>query len=222
MPELIEIIWRLFLGAVLSGFIGFERETHGRAAGLRTHILVGTGSTLFTLVSIHMAVAYGFLGEVSVDRIAAQVVTGVGFLGAGTILRFGSSIRGLTTAASIWGVAAIGLAVGSGFYSGAVITSAIMLASLYWLSRIETAIPRHVKFKAVKMRGVNIERHLEKIKSVLEERKITIERLSWERDFLKKEMVSVDLFLRMKDSAVLMEAVKDLGSLEGMAEVSAE
>ena len=116
MITLQQIIMRLFLASFLSGLVGFERETHGRAAGLRTHILVGVGATLFMLVSLYVASTYGEGGSSDPARIAAQIVTGIGFLGAGTILRFGSSIRGLTTAASIWGVAAIGI---SRFWTGA-------------------------------------------------------------------------------------------------------
>ncbi len=135
-----ETIFRLLLATVLSGLIGFEREAHGRAAGLRTHILVCVGSTLIMLTSIYIFDTY--IGRVPLDpvRIAANVVTGIGFLGAGTIIRSGSSVIGLTTAASIWAVAAIGLAVGCGYYSGAIFTSIIMLVALMLFRKIEGAV----------------------------------------------------------------------------------
>jgi putative Mg2+ transporter-C (MgtC) family protein len=129
------VLLRLTVAAVLGGAIGFERELRERQAGLRTHLLVSVGSALFTLVS-----AYGFheflvsgSGLVRTDptRIAAQVVTGVGFLGAGAIIRQGLSVRGLTTAATLWVVAAIGMAVGAGYYGGAVITTTVVLVSLW-------------------------------------------------------------------------------------------
>ena len=111
-----EIALRLGLAIIFGGAVGFERESQNLPAGFRTHILVCVGATLIMMVS-----AYGFTGPLSemVDpsRIAASVVTGIGFLGAGTILRQRGSIRGLTTAASIWAVSAIGLAVGSAFIS---------------------------------------------------------------------------------------------------------
>jgi putative Mg2+ transporter-C (MgtC) family protein len=126
-----EALLRLALAGVLGGLIGLERELRERGAGLRTHLLVSVGAALFTIAG-----AYGF-GGVRVDptRVAAQIVTGVGFLGAGAIIRQGFSVRGLTTAATLWVVAAVGLAAGAGYYSGAVITTALVLLAL-WPLRI--------------------------------------------------------------------------------------
>src|SRR3954467_8907137 len=114
------IILRLGVAAVLGGAIGAERELRERAAGLRTHAVVCVGSALFTLVS-----AYGFAEFRVVDptRIAAQIVSGIGFLGAGAIIRQGLSVRGLTTAATLWLVAAIGMASGAGYYDAAIIAT---------------------------------------------------------------------------------------------------
>ncbi len=136
----IEIIKRLVIAAILSGLIGLERETHGRGAGFRTHILVCLGSTLIMLTSIHIFEIYKGVASVDPSRIAAQVVSGIGFLGAGTILRFRASVRGLTTAASLWAVAGIGLAVGNGFYVGAYATTALILITLFFLSKVESII----------------------------------------------------------------------------------
>ena len=141
MPELHfgEIVLRVILAGVFGGAIGAEREIREREAGLRTHMLVSIGAALFTLVS-----AYGFsdfrfsnASGITYDptRIAAQVVTGIGFLGAGAIIRQGLSVRGLTTAASLWVVAAIGIATGAGYYSAALITTVVVLVSL-WPLRI--------------------------------------------------------------------------------------
>jgi len=125
---------------VLSGVIGFEREVHGRAAGLRTHILVCVGSALIMLTSLYIFDIY--ISRVSLDptRLATGVITGIGFLGAGTIIRSGASIKGLTTAASIWAVAGVGLAVGCGFYIGAFATTAIMLIALLFLRKVEDTV----------------------------------------------------------------------------------
>ena len=129
-----ESLLRLALAAVLGGLIGVERELREREAGLRTHLLVALGSALFTIVG-----AYGFndfvvagnIPRTDPTRIAAQIVTGIGFLGAGAIIRQGLSVRGLTTAATLWVVAAVGLASGAGYYSAAVITTALVLLALY-------------------------------------------------------------------------------------------
>jgi putative Mg2+ transporter-C (MgtC) family protein len=129
-----DVLGRLAVAAALGGAIGFERELREREAGLRTHMLVCIGSALFTIVS-----AYGFRefltsGQAVIradpTRIAAQIVTGIGFLGAGAIIRHGLSVRGLTTAATLWVVAAIGIAAGAGYHSAAVFTTVITLLSL--------------------------------------------------------------------------------------------
>lgn len=132
-----QILFRLVLAAVLGGAVGFERETHEKAAGFRTHILVSIGSCLLMLISLHLLDVYGSITTIDPGRIAAQVITGVGFLGAGTIIRYGASVRGLTTAASLWAIAGVGLAVGSGFYFAAVITSIIILVCLLLLPKFE-------------------------------------------------------------------------------------
>jgi putative Mg2+ transporter-C (MgtC) family protein len=134
-----ESLLRLALAAALGGLIGVEREIREREAGLRTHLLVALGSALFTIVSAYGFHAFLTSGQSVVradpTRIAAQIVTGIGFLGAGAIIRQGLSVRGLTTAATLWVVAAIGLAAGAGYYSAAVITTALVLVSL-WPLRI--------------------------------------------------------------------------------------
>lgn len=127
-----EVPARLVLALLLSGLIGFEREAGGKPAGMRTHMLVGLGSALFMLISIDAPNFFPGVKTVDPGRIAAQVVTGVGFLGAGTIIRAGGSIKGLTTAASIWSVSAIGLAVGAGYYAAAAIATALALAVLHF------------------------------------------------------------------------------------------
>lgn len=133
-----QIILRLFLSAVLSGLIGLERQVHRRAAGLRTHILVSIGSTLIMLTSLYIFDIYKDKTPVDPARIAAGVITGIGFLGAGSIIRYGEEIQGLTTAASLWVVAALGLAVGCGFYVAAIASTILVLLALLVLRRLES------------------------------------------------------------------------------------
>lgn len=135
-----EVVVRLLLATLLSGLVGLEREVSGRAAGFRTHILVCVGSTLIMLTGIYLLDAMKGLALVDPARMAGQVVSGIGFLGAGTIIQFRDSVRGLTTAASLWTAAGIGLAIGAGFYSGALAATAIVLVVLLILSRLEHTV----------------------------------------------------------------------------------
>jgi putative Mg2+ transporter-C (MgtC) family protein len=141
VPELhvSEVLLRVVLAGVLGGAIGAEREAREREAGLRTHMLVSIGAALFTIVSAYAWGDFSFSTPEGIvfdpTRITAQIVTGIGFLGAGAIIRQGLSVRGLTTAASLWVVAAIGIASGAGYYSAAVITTVVVLFSL-WPLRI--------------------------------------------------------------------------------------
>lgn len=137
MPDMsvqLDFAARLIVAAALGALVGAEREIHGHPAGIRTHMLVALGSALFTVLSIH-GFGQGPGSGIDPTRIAAQIVTGIGFLGAGAIIRQGLSVRGLTTAATLWVVAAIGMAAGAGYYGGAVITTAVVLISL-WPLRI--------------------------------------------------------------------------------------
>ena len=148
MRSEVEIIVRLLLSAIVGGLIGVEREANNRPAGLRTHILVTLGSTLIMLVSIDV------FGPSDPARLAAQVVSGIGFLGAGTIMRTGNNISGLTTAASLWVCAGIGLSIGSGYYLGAIVTTVIVLVALMSLGMFEKNILRK-KFKSMDIVATN-------------------------------------------------------------------
>lgn len=150
-----EILLRLLTAAVLGGLVGFDRERLLWAAGLRTHMLVSVGSALLMIVS-----AYGFSDVVGSEgigldpsRIAAQVVSGIGFLGAGTILLKGNAIRGLTTAASLWTVAAVGLASGSGMYAAAGATTLLLLLILVVIKPIEARFHARAERHLFRVKG---------------------------------------------------------------------
>ncbi|MER3417967.1 MAG: hypothetical protein C4343_02385 [Chloroflexota bacterium] len=139
LPLQVDLTTRLLVAAALGAAIGLEREIHEHPAGMRTHLLVSVGSAIFTVLSI-----YGFIGvlpsgqagPVDPSRIAAQIVSGIGFLGAGAIIKYGTSIRGLTTAASLWATAAVGMASGAGDYVVAGVGSAIVVFSLWPLNLV--------------------------------------------------------------------------------------
>jgi putative Mg2+ transporter-C (MgtC) family protein len=137
MPSDLELLGRLLLAAVLGGAVGAERELADQPAGLRTHMLLTIGACLFTLVS-----AYGFGGSADPSRLAAQIVTGIGFLGGGAIVRYGLTIRGLTTAASIWATASIGVAVGAGRYLLATGGTLLVVVTLFGLRAVRDVLRR--------------------------------------------------------------------------------
>jgi putative Mg2+ transporter-C (MgtC) family protein len=138
MPSDLELLGRLLLAAVLGGAIGAERELNDQAAGLRTHMLLTIGACLFTLVS-----AYGFGGGPrDPSRLAAQIVTGIGFLGGGAIVRHGLTVKGLTTAASIWATASVGVAIGAGRYLLGIGGAALVVSTLFGLRRVSHLLQR--------------------------------------------------------------------------------
>jgi len=140
----IDLGLRLFVSLLLGGMIGLEREWSNHSAGFRTHILVCLGSTAIMLLSIYGFGEFADEYNVRMDpaRLAAQVISGIGFLGAGAILRNGSSVAGLTTAASIWAVAAIGLCVGAGFFEVAIMVAVLVWVSLFLLNKLERRFRR--------------------------------------------------------------------------------
>lgn len=132
-----EMTFRLLLSCILGGVIGYEREAHRKSAGLRTHILVSIGSCLIMILSIKIYESVQGFTNADPARLAAQVVSGIGFLGAGSIIKDGPTVKGLTTAASLWVVSGVGLAVGSGYYMGALMTTGLVFLTLTILSRLE-------------------------------------------------------------------------------------
>lgn len=138
----LDLVIRLLVAAVVGALVGLEREIHGHPAGMRTHLLVALGSALFTVLSAHGFGAGGPGAPVDPTRIAAQIVTGIGFLGAGAIVKEGATIKGLTTAASLWATAALGMAVGAGAHLLGAVATAIVLFSLWPLHWVEDRVVR--------------------------------------------------------------------------------
>ncbi|HEV2871348.1 MAG TPA: MgtC/SapB family protein [Actinomycetota bacterium] len=162
MPEDFVLLGRLLLAAVLGGAIGAERELNDQAAGLRTHMLLTIGACLFTLIS-----AYGFGSGIGTDpsRLAAQIVTGIGFLGGGAIVRHGLTVKGLTTAASIWATASVGVAVGAGSYVLGIGGAVLVVGTLFGLRRVSNVLQRwgvsREEFALVTVPGFDVRRIVE-------------------------------------------------------------
>ena len=185
--ELWDVALRLGMAALLTGLVGLEREWRERAAGLRTHVVVGVGSALFTLVSAYAWGDFVFdrtQGTVfDPTRISAQIVTGIGFLGAGAIIRQGLSIRGLTTAAGLWVAAAIGMAVGAGYWSAALIGTGVVLVSLGPLRVAEGIVVRRRQAEGGTLQiDLRPEQPLAPVLAVLEEQKARVTRIHLEEE----------------------------------------
>lgn len=171
-------MFRLLLASFLSGLIGIEREVHGRAAGFRTHLLVGVASCLMMIVSEYFFRKYGDLSSsiaVRSDpaRVAAQIVVGIGFLGAGVIIKSGRVVRGLTTAACLWMVAGVGMAVGAGLYVPAVMVTLIAMFNLLLLKQIERLIKKD-QFYTLVIHAANFGENSKKVIDIIQEYKIRI------------------------------------------------
>lgn len=206
-----EVLQRLLLITAIAGAVGLERERHGRAAGFRTHILVGLGSCLVMLTGLYLTEAMA--GRVALDptRMAAQVISGIGFLGAGTILQFRASVRGLTTAASLWAVGGVGLAVGAGFLYGAALCGLIILLVTFGLSPIERAL-RKEWYQTLVIDTSGSSRQLAHIRRVLDSFDLEI------RDFQIEELdqsdqVRVELRVKLLSPHVRDEIVAQLSTL---------
>jgi len=133
----ISVAFRILLATIVGGTIGMERGKHGRAAGLRTHILICLGAAMTSMISLFINKDLGYTGDIS--RISAQVISGIGFLGAGTILiKNNSIVTGLTTAAGMWATAAIGIAIGYGFYEGTILCTLVFIFTTAFLTKFET------------------------------------------------------------------------------------
>jgi putative Mg2+ transporter-C (MgtC) family protein len=216
-----DVLFRLILASVLSGIVGFEREFHGRAAGFRTHILLCVGSTLIMLTSMHVCDAYSAHAAFDPARLAAGVVTGIGFLGAGTIMRYKSSVRGLTTAASLWVVTGIGLAVGTGLFLGAIITTGIAVIALMFFGRLEHVMIRKDWYKTVIVETKDGMEQLKHIRDILSEYGTEITDFEVERSKDGANMI-LKVGMKLSTSRHNAQLIQDIGNLEGIKSVKWE
>jgi putative Mg2+ transporter-C (MgtC) family protein len=207
-----ELILRLLLAGVVGALIGIEREVHGHPAGMRTHLLVALGSAVFTVLSFHGFAAPGAV--VDPTRIAAQVVSGIGFLGAGAILKEGFTIRGLTTAASLWTTAALGMAAGVGEYAITVATTAIALISLWPLQPISERLEGARRSTAQVRLEVETLEHLGRVREALRSAGIEITGTRSRR--LSTGRLEAELEVRRRTGADLYGALSALGASTGV------
>jgi putative Mg2+ transporter-C (MgtC) family protein len=214
-----EAIIRLLLGAVFGGIIGFERQSHGRPAGFRTHLLVCVASVLIMMVSVDYyrlsSIDNTFI-RIDPARIAAGAITGVGFLGAGVIIKSGFTIQGLTTAACLWIVSAIGLAVGSGLYIQSLISFLITFFSLWILRKLESRVSR------LKHRLVTIVAETEELidpYSIFKPLGIDVSEVDYEIDRVKAEVI-YHVHIAYKRKELVLQLIDKLRSLKEIKRIS--
>ena len=208
-----EIILKLLLGTLLGGIIGFERQTHGRPAGFRTQLLVCVSCVLLMIISEGYYIQASSSAEplrIDPTRIAAGAMTGVGFLGAGVILKTGASVQGLTTAACVWIVSAIGLAIGAGQYVAGIVGFVITFVSLWFLRLLETRMPRTVyKFVTLITDSTGDEK---KICEVFEGQGFRVTKMDYEIQFPEKERTFV-FTVAGKHSSPVRQVIETLSGL---------
>ncbi|WP_252227670.1 MgtC/SapB family protein [Caldicoprobacter algeriensis] len=158
-----EDVFKLVLAMVLGGLVGLEREITNRPAGFRTHTLVCMGSTLVMVTSMHLFMLYHDIVNLDPARLGAQVISGIGFLGAGTILKDKARVRGLTTAASLWVVACIGLAVGAGLYGVAIFVAVLAYVTLILLKKMERFLKQRSEIEEIELDIRNVPGQIAKV-----------------------------------------------------------
>jgi putative Mg2+ transporter-C (MgtC) family protein len=212
-----EIIFKLTLAGILGGLIGLERESLNRPAGLRTYTLVCVGSALAMVVSLDMYFQYYQTVNADPGRIAAQVISGIGFLGAGTIMREGATVRGLTTAAGLWVVACIGLAVGAGLYIPAIATTVLILFILIYFIHFEEKFTGMREYKGLLMLVEDRPGQVGIIGSILGDMDVLIKNIQLTR--LEDNDLEIELLIQLPPNMTINEVIDELSAVKGLRKI---
>ncbi|MGE5614961.1 MAG: MgtC/SapB family protein [Bacillota bacterium] len=218
MPFLANITLRLILAGLLGGIIGYEREHTNRPAGFRTHILVCVGAALVMVTSEYLFAKYN--GSIDPARLGAQVVSGIGFLGAGTILRDGVNVRGLTTAASLWAVSCVGIAVGTGFYGGAAAATVIVFLTLIILKKAELRFAKKKRYRAFIVETDDVPGRVGSVISLLEQHNVKISDIQINRN--KENTIVIRFKSRLPGSTPDMQVIGNIQEIDGVRKVYEE
>jgi putative Mg2+ transporter-C (MgtC) family protein len=212
-----EIAIRLVIAAALGSVIGLERERHDQPAGLRTHIILVLGATIAMCISINLSIQFRPLGSNGdPERIAAQVISGIGFLGAGAIFRLGAGVKGLTTAASLWTTAIIGLAIGAGYIIIGVVATLSVLFALAGLDLLEKKVFHSRSTRSITVRGVDRPGYVDELKTVLSQFGISIKSISLSKD-LATNRIEVESLAKVFRDQDLDNMVGTLTKIEGVS-----
>lgn len=214
MESYLEILLKIVAATVFGGLVGLEREHHSKAAGLRTHIILCVGATLITIVSIQMARDLGNERLTDPTRIAANIVTGIGFLGGGAILRMGATVKGLTTAACIWTVTGVGMAVGAGYYFPAALVILTVLLTLHFLARFEDVFLARKELRAMTLTAHSSPDILGNIEKVLSENGITIKSIEVNKE-LNEPNVEIRALVSVPDRINLNQFSSEVLKIPG-------
>lgn len=209
---------RLLLACILGGIIGYERENVHRPAGFRTHILVCVGAALVMVTSEFIFRQYKGIASVDPTRLGAQVISGIGFLGAGTIIREGFNVKGLTTAASLWAVSCVGIAAGIGYYEGAVATTLIIYFTLIFLKKLEVSFLKKNKYKTVYVVSDNIQGQIGTISSIFDSNNVSISNIQFINSEEEKNL-AVKILAKFPSDPVEINIVKELQKIPGIQKV---
>ena len=213
-----EIIFKLALACILGAMIGLERESLNRPAGLRTYTLVCVGSALAMIVSIDIYMQYYQTVNADPGRIAAQVISGIGFLGAGTIMREGASVRGLTTAAGLWVVACIGLAVGAGLYIPAVATTILILFVLIYFIRFEQFFTGLREYKGLVIVVEDRPGQVGNIGSILGDMGVLIKNIQLNH-MENEDNLEVELLVELPSGMKISDVIEELSTMKELKSI---
>ncbi len=216
----LELLLRLLLAAVLGGAIGYEREHTNRPAGFRTHILVCVGSALVMVTSEFIFARYHTAANIDPARLGAQVISGIGFLGAGTIIRDGFNVRGLTTAASLWAVSCVGIAAGIGFYGGAAIATVIIFLTLIVLKKAEIRFTEKSHLRTFLVESENLPGQIGLVSGVFEKLNMEIKNVEFVHNDSGRLLLK--LLVRSAGAHLNKQAADGLQRVEGVKKVVEE
>jgi putative Mg2+ transporter-C (MgtC) family protein len=213
-----EIIIRIILSGILGGLIGLERESLNKSAGFRTHIMVCVGSALIMIVSQDIYNIYHDKTAMDPARIAAQVVSGIGFLGAGTIMHQGATVKGLTTAATLWVVAGVGLAVGAGSYFPALVTTGVVFLSLIYLGKVEKLMTGTAHVAVLLVTAENQPGQLGRVAAFLGDYKILIHNIQM-RQLVGNDKVMFEIDIKSPSDLEMNKVMFGLADVPGVHQV---
>ena len=218
----IDILIKLLLAAIAGALVGLERERHGRPAGLRTNILVSVGACAMMIISEAFYLKYGMLDTQSAvrfdpSRVAAQIVTGIGFLGAGVILKEGITVRGLTTAASLWVVASLGMAFGMGYFTLGAITTALVLVSLVFLKKLDPLLKKD-RYLTLTVTAVKRMELYDELQHICDVQKLKVTDLSSNVDLVNDEMF-FQMVITQQQKRIGKELTHAILQLDGIKKV---